>query len=218
MNYAISDMSADFILLLNNDTVVDPNFLSEMVNYTSVPSVGMVQPLMLNQPNRYIIDSTGHILVSGMVYDRGAGEINVGQYTDATNLIGASGAAALYRVKMIRDIGVFDQNYITGYEDSEYSWRAWKRGWKTAYAKRAIIYHKRGQSVNRLLQIDPAFATRLSISAARPCKTHGTRIQKAQFILNMLASAGKSEVGRILGRNKVGSIPYLLSVWEMIAR
>jgi hypothetical protein len=205
-----------FILLLNNDTVVNQNFLTQMVMQMRDHCVGIVQAKMLNYYRNDKIDSTGHVLHWGMVKDRNAGENDTDNYT-AMGLIGASGAAALYRASMIDNIGLFDSRFFNGYEDSEYSWRAWKRGWKTAYANNAIIYHKRGASVNRMQILDPDYLNGVYSYAALPCKIHGTTTQKFQFCANMVYTAGVSEVGYLSGRNTVGAKPYLIALAGMFS-
>jgi GT2 family glycosyltransferase len=216
ITYAIDAMGSEYVWLLNNDTTVESNTLSLMVQAMKDPLVGMVQPLMLRMNSKHVIDSTGHIILWGQVYDRGVEEINKGQYQDAIGLIGVSGAAGLYSVKMIHDIGMLDESYGTCFEDSEYSWRAFKCGWKTAYIPDAIVYHKRSESLNRMISIDPEFAKQLYLRAYRPCKTHGNSIQKMQFVASMGWMAAKSYMGYCLRRNVVGASPYVGMIREMI--
>ena len=215
--YAIDEMNAEHVWLLNNDTTVKSNALDLMVHAMRDPVVGMVQPLMLRMSAKHIIDSTGHVVSWGLVYDRGVGETNHGQYQDSEGLIGVSGAAGLYSTKMLRDIGMLDESYGTCFEDSEYSWRAFRAGWRTAYVPDAIVYHKRSESLNRMIKIDPEFAKQLYARAYRPCKTHGTPSQKVQFVVLMGWMAMKSYVGFLLGRNLVGASPYTTMIREMIA-
>jgi hypothetical protein len=215
MHYAIEEMGAEWILLLNNDTEVDANFLTEMVyGAARNKKVGMIQPRMLKMYDPFITDSTGHIILWGQVYDRSAGLPRHKEYS--MDLIGCSGAAGLYRVEMLKEIGLFDESYDSGYEDSELSWRAHNAGWRTAYDPDAIVYHKRGTSMSERTMTDRQFARSLWKDAARPCKTHGTFVQKCQLVTHALFSAVRSEVGYHIGRNDYGSKPHLLLVKEML--
>lgn len=216
MESAFGELNADWVLLLNNDIKVDPNFLSEMISKTGNPNVGMVQPLMLRMDNNRIIDSTGHIIRWGQVYDRGNAQVNVGQFKDNKNLIGASGAAALYKREMIENIGMFDKTYVSGYEDSELSWRAWKKGWKTEYAPNAIIYHKRSTTLNKLLKSDINFKKKFNSDAPRPCKTHGNIIHKVLYVVPYLYFGIKSEIGKRIGKNDIGGSDYFNGALEML--
>ena len=216
MKYALESLDPQYILLLNNDIEVEPDFLDKMVQAAETSGAGMAQALMLKQWDHTIIDSTGHIIVWGQVEDRGNREINTGQYTDNRNLIGVSGAAALYRSEMIRKIGMFDESFDSGFEDSEYSWRAYKKGWKTVYSPTAVIYHKRNISVIKRSKIDPLFFQSTWSNSVRPCKMHGTKVQKIQLTINIICSIVKSEIGRWMGRNNVGAYPYIIALKAML--
>jgi GT2 family glycosyltransferase len=215
IQYAM-EQGAEFVLLLNNDTRVRPDFLDYMVSCPSNPDVGMVQPLMLRMNNPWMIDSTGHIIRWGLVEDRGSGEDFQGQYRDAHDLIGCSGAAGLYRVSMFRRIGLFDYRYTNGYEDSEFSWRAWLAGWKTAYAPCAIVDHRRSTSLLKRLENEDGFRKEQYRLSAHPCKTHGTMMQKISFVTKMGYMGIKSYTGHMLGRNKVGAEMYFTAMMEML--
>ena len=213
IEYAIDNMGADWVMLLNNDTFVDPNFLTEMMfGAARNTRVGMIQPLMLQLNNTRIIDSTGHIISWGQVYDRDNGTLVHRNYSHG--LIGCSGAAGLYRVDMIKEIGMLDESYSSGYEDSEYSWRAYNAGWKTAYDPDAIVLHKRGTSITKRMT-DVNFTNTLFADAARPCKTHGSPVHKLQLVIYSLYMAARSEAGYILGRNNYGATPSLKLLQEM---
>lgn len=217
ITYAMENMGAEYVWLLNNDTRVAPNSLERMiVRPICDPTIGMVQPLMMRMGKHWTIDSTGHIISWGRVYDRGGGEPLCGQYTSSEDLIGCSGAAGLYRVSMLKEIGLLDESFITGYEDSEISWRAYKAGWKTAYEPDAVVDHRRGASMDRMGKQDPQFIEHLSRQAPRPCMMHGTAIQKASFVAGCLIDGAKSEAGKRMGRNIYGAYPYMISIKEML--
>ena len=57
------------------------------------------------------------------------------------DVFGASGAAALYRLQMLRDVGGFDERFFAYYEDADLAWRARMRGWRCVYEPTAIAYH-----------------------------------------------------------------------------
>ena len=211
IRFAIREFDAGYVLLLNNDTIVYPGLLQEMLMKIGA-NTGMVQPLMLKMFNPSIIDSTGLILSKGAIVNRGEGEVNRGQYKGPQGLIGASGAAGLYRSDMFMEIGFLDEFYDSGYEDSEFAWRAWKAGWKTEYAPRAIVHHKRSVSLLKRLETDPEFNKKFYEDASGPCRTHGTPLQKAEFITDTLWTATKSGIGKVIGRNNVGTRPYINTI------
>ncbi|MFH1226459.1 MAG: glycosyltransferase family 2 protein [Planctomycetota bacterium] len=145
---ALKNKEISYIALLNNDTIADKNWLSEMVKITDTdPRIGIVAAKLMKMGNQRIIDSTGHIFDKwGKIVDRGHNEIDSGQYDTKVDVLGACAAACLYRRTMLEDIGLFDERLVMYYEDAELSWRAYKRDWKAKYVPTAVVLHERGAS------------------------------------------------------------------------
>lgn len=194
---------AEYVMLLNNDTVVHPLFLDMMLPMKD--GYGMGQP-DVQRLDLTGTDTTGHIISWGRVIDR---------KNYRGSIIGASGCACLLRMEMIDQIGLFDERYISTSEDSEYSWRAHNAGWKAWFYPNSFIWHKRGTTVKRYTDEDPTRFERIYKCEAHPCIKHGTTLQKVQFCISCLYLAGKSEIGKLLGRNQVGGKYYLMSLKEM---
>ena len=94
------------------------------------------------------IDSTGIVWTrNGRHLDRGAGEIDRGQYDQAGEVFGPSGAAAFYRRTMLEDIRVdgevFDTAFFTYREDADLAWRARILGHRGWYEPAAVVHHER---------------------------------------------------------------------------
>ena len=122
MEYALNKDNPDYILLLNNDTIVTSDFLSEMVKVgESDEKTGMVGCKLLNAFNPAVIDSTGHVIKWGRIVDRGHGEVDKGQYDDQLEVMGVMAAAALYKKEMLWETGLLDTNYVTLGEDADLS-------------------------------------------------------------------------------------------------
>ena len=95
-----------------------------------------------------IIDSTGIYFTPNMRHlDRGAEEIDCGQYDRLQYVFGATGAAAFYRRSFIDDVSVegefFDEEFFAFREDADLSWRAQVLGWKCLYLPTAVAWHVR---------------------------------------------------------------------------
>src|SRR5581483_3793218 len=71
-------------------------------------------------------------------------------YDDETTIFGASGGASLFRVSMLRQIGVFDQDFFAYYEDIDMSFRGQLAGWKVGYVPTSIAYHGQGVTSGRM--------------------------------------------------------------------
>jgi GT2 family glycosyltransferase len=153
-NWGVDHTGGDLVLSLNPDTVVEKGFLTEMVQVAeqgqaSSERIGSVTPKLLRADNPAHLDSTGLFINRRRCpYDRGQGEPDRGQYDSQLAVFGACGAAALYRRTMLEDLALagqyFDEGFFAYYEDADLAWRAQLRGWRCAYAPRAIATHARG--------------------------------------------------------------------------
>lgn len=159
-NRLISQETAEYVLVLNPDVVLDPHFLEiligEMDRDSSAGSAtgkllrwqpGISDPAHQNSGHR-ILDTTGiYITPNQRHFDRGAGEVDTGQYERPEYVFGASGAAAVYRRAMLEDIRngneYFDENFFAYREDADLAWRAQWMGWRCLYVPEATGYHER---------------------------------------------------------------------------
>jgi GT2 family glycosyltransferase len=141
-NRGLEAAGGEFVVALNNDTRVVPEFLAELVApVLADPRIGMVAAKMRNYYHPERIDAAGlKIGTNGLGYNIGVGETDAGQYDDAA-LFGPCGGAALYRRAMIGEIGFFDPDFFAYYEDFDLAWRGRLAGWRCAAAPRAVAYH-----------------------------------------------------------------------------
>jgi len=105
-----------------------------------------------------IIDSTGIYFTRNMRHlDRGAEEIDHGQYNEAQCVFGASGAAAFFRREFIADVSVdgefFDEDFFSYREDADLAWRAQLMGSKCLYVPVAVAWHVRRVTPERREQL-----------------------------------------------------------------
>jgi GT2 family glycosyltransferase len=135
---------ADYIALLNNDAVPEPDWLKRLVQAVEAdPRAGIVTSKITAQGGR-ALDSTGDFYsIWGLPFPRGRGEADAGQYdgSDLRDVFAASGGASLYRAQMLREIGLFDERFFAYYEDVDLSFRARLAGWKVLYEPRAVVCH-----------------------------------------------------------------------------
>lgn len=149
-----SDTELPHIILLNNDTTVEKNWLKNLVAAAEETGAGMVSSRMVYYYDRKLMDNAGHYMLN-------TGEIlPVGyfqppdHYNQRTENMGACGGAVLYNTQMLRDIGLFDDHFSTGYEDAELGLRAVVCQYTCMYEPTAIVYHKGGQSLKKVRNLD----------------------------------------------------------------
>ncbi len=145
-NLAIRASPAEFIATLNTDTEVESNYLEKLIAPMRDERVGACAPLMLQfaQPER--IDAAGITIDRfGFAWNRHAGR-RAKFVTGAREVFGACAGAALYRRRMLDEIGLFDEDYFGFYEDVDLAWRARRAGWKCMFVPGARVYHVHGAS------------------------------------------------------------------------
>jgi GT2 family glycosyltransferase len=132
-----------YIVTLNNDTKAEPGFIEALVDAAeSDKGAGMVAAKMLNfyEPGR--IDSVGvKITSNGLGCNIGVGEADRRQYDKPAEVFGPCAGAALYRRKMLDEVGFFDPDFFAYYEDVDLAWRGRLAGWRCVTAPRAVVYH-----------------------------------------------------------------------------
>lgn len=140
----------DAAALLNNDATVEPTWLENLTSNLK-DDVGITTSLILSHDREYI-DTTGDTLtVWGLPYPRGrkTSSKTVKNLQDEY-VFGASGGASLYSVKMLKEIGLFDEDFFAYYEDVDISWRAQLAGWKVMFVPSAVAYHRIGATSSRI--------------------------------------------------------------------
>lgn len=143
VNAGIRAGNGEFVALLNNDTVVEPGWLSEMIKVMAeMPEIGSTGCKMLAYDDRSLLDGAGDGYRRGGLPGRiGHRERDLGQFDEPRFILGACGGAALYRRSMLDEIGLFDEDYFAYLEDVDLGLRAQNAGFKCRYVPSAIIYH-----------------------------------------------------------------------------
>lgn len=148
-NQAISATDTDYVLVLNPDLTLAPDYVSRLVAQMEAnPKIGSATGKLLLKADHQLVDSTGlRMNKARRAFDRGAGEL-ADEWTQSGPVFGVSGAAAMYSRRMINDISVdgefFDADFFAYKEDVDVAWRAELFGWQGFYDAEAIGYHERG--------------------------------------------------------------------------
>ncbi len=143
-NQAIERARGRYVVLLNNDTEVEPGWLGALVTAAEADSsVGMCASKILNFDRRDEIDNTGHLIYpDGLNRGRGRLETDRGQYDEAREALFPSGCAALYRKDMLDEIGLFDDTFFAYGDDTDLGLRGRLAGWGCVFVPEARVYHR----------------------------------------------------------------------------
>ncbi len=153
-NLGINACTSPFVLALNPDTRLQPDFLERLLPAFDDPRVGMAGGKLLRFDGR-TLDSAGQMLGrSRQPIDRGYGRVDEGRFDSDAEVFGICAAAALYRRAMLEAIAdpgraYFDEAFFAFVEDLDLAWRARRAGFRASYRHRAIGYHARGGSAAR---------------------------------------------------------------------
>lgn len=141
---------ADYVLLLNNDTVVKKDFLEILVDYTVTNNFeGILTPKILYYKSKNVWAMGGSLNILTSIPRM----IGQGKEASAYNKVFepdyASGCALFVNTKALKKIGILDERYFAYYEDTDLSFRAKKSGYKIKVIPESIIWHKVSQSTKQ---------------------------------------------------------------------
>ncbi len=160
-NVGIAQAQGELLLLLNNDTVLDPYCIQElMAVYQREENVGGVGGMLRFYNNRPFVNGLGSKMRRfEFGHDIGIGSLDVGQFETISEIPQLCFGVALIPKVVFDDVGLIEEMYQFYYEDSDWSYRAKTLGYRLLPAPRAIVYHKFSASTSKL---SAAFKKRLA--------------------------------------------------------
>lgn len=217
-NQGIKSCKGDYVLPLNFDIFLEPDFISEMVKVMEAnPTVGIISGKLYKQidgKRSKLIDSTGIMMEYCFMRPRGEMEEDIGQYDSPENfrVFGACGAAPFYRREMLEDIKCFneffDEDFVSYVEDVDLSWRAILRNWKCIYNPHAIAYHERGATRKKNSKMQEDYLV------------YGFRNRYCSMLKNMTPGYWRQNKFKIIGKEllfQLGSIKDISRVVRLKA-
>lgn len=141
-NEGLKHSSGKYIMLFNNDAEMEKDCLRHLHDTMEAdPQIGICATKMIVF-GRDIIDSAGDGFAMNLKgFKKGEGE-DKEKYSTEGPVFGACAGAALYRRKMIEEIGFFDEDFFLIQEDTDLNLRAQFAGWKVIFVPTAVVYHK----------------------------------------------------------------------------
>src|SRR3972149_8610335 len=161
-NRGIEAAKGSYILLLNNDAVAEKKWIEELIiSAEKYPKTGMCASKVLSYDNRNIIDNVGHLIYrDGLNRGKGRLEEDRGQYDNEEEVFFPSGCAALYRKKMLDEIGLFDDEFFAYGDDTDIGIKGRLAGWKCLYVPSAIVFHRYSGSSNPYSELKAFYVER----------------------------------------------------------
>jgi GT2 family glycosyltransferase len=150
-NQGIEASRGELVLLLNDDTVVEPGALSALVDALDRhPEWGACQAKLLLMDDPARLDAAGSFLTpTGFLIHRGIFGPEE-RFTDSDEIFAAKGAALLVRRLALTETEAFDPEFFTYFEETDLCWRLWLAGWEVGFAADARVLHRLGATASGL--------------------------------------------------------------------
>ena len=143
-NIAAKIAKGDYMIFLNNDTIVTPDFVDELIKIMKNDSMIAISQSLLLKLNGDIDSSGDYVDTFGRAYSAKT------KPSQIQNILSARGAAMIVRKNIFWDLGGFDKEFFATFEDVDIGWRAWLLGYKVVLVPNSIVYHIGGQTIKTL--------------------------------------------------------------------
>ena len=150
-NIGIGHAKGKYVVLLNDDTVVETQWISELVRVMENDvSIAAAQSKLLLMDHPTLYDCAGLFLdYDGRTHGRGDSTRDIGQYDKVEEIFTSKSAAMIIRKDVLRKIGLIDSTYFLYYDETDLCWRFWLAGYKVVYVPSSVVYHKGGGTVQK---------------------------------------------------------------------
>lgn len=142
VNEGIRGSRAEYVILLNNDTVPFPDYVERLVAAIEKDErIFSVSPKMIQARRQDLLDDAGDSYCAlGWAFQRGVGQ-PVERYDKPERIFSSCAGAAIYRRSIFDRIGLFDENHFAYLEDLDIGYRALIYGYRNRYEPEAKVYH-----------------------------------------------------------------------------
>jgi len=143
-NIGLKQARGEYVIFLDNDTIVDKNWIEgflEAFNVDERIAVAQAKLLSINEKDRF--DHAGDYLTTfGFLQDRADGAKDTGQFDRVENIFNAKGAAIMIKNSVLKEVGTFDSSYFMYLEETDFCWRIWLAGYRVVFAPKAVVWHE----------------------------------------------------------------------------
>ena len=141
-NVGLRTAKGEFVVVLNPDTIVDSNWLDELLEAYQNNGEGLYQPKFLATSDNSMLLSTGQMIqLFGFGYSRSKGDKDKKLFEKIERIDYASGTCLFTSKKILKKIGLFDPFLFAFHDDLELCWRAALNRIKSFYVPKSIVYH-----------------------------------------------------------------------------
>lgn len=201
IRYALNQ-SAEYIMVLNNDTLVGENLIDGLLNsFKNNPRAGVISPKIYFakgfefHKKRYSQDQLGKVIwyTGGNIdwrniygSNRGVDEVDHGQYEVEEEVDFATGTCSIFSSIALKQAGLYDERYFMYFEDADLSMRLKRSGFKVLYTPKAHLWHKVAQSSGIGSSLNDYYITRNRMLFAMKYATFRTKLALVKESLKLL--------------------------------
>ncbi len=150
----VEHAKGELILFLNNDTLVENNFLEPLIVRLQSKKIAAVQPTIFQYPQKQLVDSIGsYFLYSGFLYHVYHNKSLPKKGVGASRIFTMKGACMLIKKSVLDIVGVFDPDYFAYFEETDLCQRIWIAGYEVWFEPNSAIYHKGGATANKISSV-----------------------------------------------------------------
>ncbi|MBI3896037.1 MAG: glycosyltransferase family 2 protein [Acidobacteria bacterium] len=161
VNEGIASSQSRYVAILNDDVVLDQNWLQFTTNLLDVQEEISFCCGKIYQAGGALLDNVGDaISLNGLAWRLGSGRKDMGQFDLARNILSVPGTAALFRRTVFEQVGAFDEDFVSYLEDVEWSFRAARHGLRGCYLPQAICFHHGSATLGKNSPLAFQFSTR----------------------------------------------------------
>lgn len=211
-NLAIRESKGEYLLMINNDTEVDPGFLEPLVRkFQSNPGIGGVSPKIMFYHQPDTLQFTGQTPINSFtIRSRGLGFglKDTGQFDQDAPTSFIHGAAMMVSREVLKKVGLMAESYFLYYEELDWGARIRKAGFELWYVHNSLVLHKESVSTGRLSPLKTYYMNRSRILYLRRNVTGFTFLVAILYQLciaipkNALVFAFSRDKGHIAAYNK----------------
>jgi GT2 family glycosyltransferase len=150
-------MGTDYIFILNNDVILHPDVITNLLNAYKIDGVGISLPIMYSYENQNEIQSSGGIIN----WARGRGDHPIRESLDLNEIIEVDYLGLIFTsTEIVKKVGLFNPDYFAYWEDAEYCLRVKNEGYKVVSVPSAKVLHFGSHDVNKITGFKSYYSTR----------------------------------------------------------
>lgn len=217
INQVVRASESPYVAVINDDAEADARWLERLVKAAEArPKAGMFAS-EVRLAGTGTLDSAGMLIAAdGSSKQRGHGE-EPAKFAQQTDVLCPSGSAAMYRRKMLDEVGLFDETFFLYCEDTDLGLRAQRAGWECAYVAGAVVEHRYSFSAGRASPLKAYYVERNRLLTAIKNLPLGMLLATPAFavaryfwhLVSMLEGEGKAAEFRQAGFG-AAMLPFLV--------